>query len=141
MMGEASTSTTATATTTAVSINISADPAGGYAPNCNNNGNNNNNGNKNGKNNGNKNGKKKTGSMSSFLSSISSMIQLLCWIFRFMVLDTSLIILFAMFVFSVVVHKIHDNYLYPQLQLMRFQEDNRQFTDTTYYGRYCDGDD
>jgi len=24
---------------------------------------------------------------------------------------------------------------------MRFQEDNRQFTDTTYYHRYCDGDD
>ena len=58
-----------------------------------------------------------------------------------MVFDGGLAILFAAFAFAVVVHKVHDNYLHPQLQLMKFQDELRSYTDTTYYHRACDADD
>jgi hypothetical protein len=71
----------------------------------------------------------------------STTIRLLCSILRLIVCDGILTVIFALFVFSVVVHKLHDDYLYPQLQLMLFETENRQFTDTTYYHRVCEEDD
>lgn len=65
----------------------------------------------------------------------------LFWTLRLVVFDLPLLVLFALFVATVVVHKLHDEYLHPQLQLMVFKEENRQFTDTTYYHRVCDVDD
>jgi len=79
--------------------------------------------------------------LSSQSTSFITMIRLLGWILRLILLDLSLVVLFALFIFSVLLHKIHDDFLYPQLQLMYFERDNRQFTDTTYYHRYCTGDD
>eukprot|EP00531_Pseudo-nitzschia_arenysensis_P006588 CAMPEP_0116142726 /NCGR_PEP_ID=MMETSP0329-20121206/15063_1 /TAXON_ID=697910 /ORGANISM="Pseudo-nitzschia arenysensis, Strain B593" /LENGTH=820 /DNA_ID=CAMNT_0003637983 /DNA_START=112 /DNA_END=2575 /DNA_ORIENTATION=- len=71
----------------------------------------------------------------------SSKLGLLWGIFRLVVLDGGLTLLFAAFVFVVVLHKLHDDYLHPQLQLMVFQEEGRRYTDTTYYHRVCDHDD
>ena len=68
-------------------------------------------------------------------------IRLVGWICRLILFDLSLLVLFAIFVFTVLLHKIHDDFLYPQLQLMFFERDNRQYTDTTYYHRSCTGDD
>jgi hypothetical protein len=74
-------------------------------------------------------------------SSFATIIRLVGWICRFILFDLSLLVLFAIFVFTVLLHKVHDDFIYPQLQLMLFERDNRQFTDTTYYHRYCTGDD
>jgi hypothetical protein len=63
------------------------------------------------------------------------------WMIRMMTLDLLLATTFALFVLSVVVHQLHDRFLFPQLQLMLFQRDNRQLTDTTYYHRHCTEDD
>lgn len=82
-----------------------------------------------------------SGKGTSSLSSISKMIRLLSSIIRLIVFDGALSVLFALFVFAVVLHKIHDDYLHPQLQLMLFQTENRQYTDNTYYFRTCDPDD
>jgi hypothetical protein len=60
---------------------------------------------------------------------------------RTLLLDVPLMLAFAAFVAAVLLHKIHDDYLYPQLELMQFIPDGRDFTDTTYYHRYCDGRD
>lgn len=72
---------------------------------------------------------------------LSTPIRLLGSILRLIVCDGVLAVIFALFVFAVVVHKLHDDYLHPQLQLMLFQTENRQFTDTTYYHRVCEEDD
>jgi len=64
-----------------------------------------------------------------------------CAILRFIVFDGMLFVLFTAFVFSDVLHKLHDDFFHPQLQLMLFQVENRQFTDTTYYHRVCDKSD
>uniref|UniRef100_A0A7S4ABW1 Uncharacterized protein n=1 Tax=Pseudo-nitzschia australis TaxID=44445 RepID=A0A7S4ABW1_9STRA len=117
---------TETSTTTAFSINISADPFGRGS-----------------KKDGvvEKDEKVRPGRMNTFLSRSCATIQLICSILRVILLDFPLFVLFAAFVFSVVVHKLHDDYLHPQLQLMLFKPENRQFTDTTYYHRVCDPDD
>ena len=54
-----------------------------------------------------------------------------------MVLDLPLLILFTLYVTTVVLEYVHDNYLYQQLRLMVFQGDDRQYSETTYYHRYC----
>lgn len=36
--------------------------------------------------------------------------------------------------------KINDDYLYPQILLMRWEEAERDYEEVTYYHRYCDGD-
>jgi len=76
-----------------------------------------------------------------FSTYFSTMIHLLRSILRLVVFDGTLAVLFAAFVFSVVLHRLHDDYLHPQLQLMLFQKENRGFTDLTYYDRVCEEDD
>ena len=71
----------------------------------------------------------------------STVFHLGCSILRLVLFDGGLTILFALFVSSVVLHKLHDEYLHPQLQLMLFQNENRRFTDNTYYHRDCEEDD
>lgn len=74
------------------------------------------------------------GRQSGFLSLIATLL-------RSVVLDAPLMLLFSLYIAVTVLHKIHDEYLGPQVQLMRFIEDGRDFTDTTYYHRHCDGYD
>lgn len=72
---------------------------------------------------------------------MSTPIRILCSVLRLVFFDGMLTVLFAGVVFSIVLHKLHDDYFHPQLQLMLFQEENRQFTDNTYYHRVCDEND
>jgi hypothetical protein len=60
---------------------------------------------------------------------------------RCIILDLPLLFLFAAYVGSVVLHRIHDDYLLPQLKLMKFRPDDRDYTDTTYYHRICKDED
>jgi hypothetical protein len=60
---------------------------------------------------------------------------------RVLLLDIPLLVLFTLYVGTVVVHQIHDDYLVKQLQLMRFIPDDRDYVDTTYYHRICDSSD
>jgi hypothetical protein len=60
---------------------------------------------------------------------------------RVLLLDIPLLVLFTLYVGTVVVHEIHDDYLFKQLQLMRFIPDDRDSVDTTYYHRICDSSD
>ena len=86
-------------------------------------------------------GDKKSNGSTKGTSSVSSAISLIWQVIRLLVFDGGLFLLFAAFVFTSVVHKLHDDYLHPQLQLMVFQADQRRYTDTTYYHRVCDEDD
>jgi len=79
--------------------------------------------------------------VSKFVSSSSKIIRFLCSIIRLIAFDGALAVLFAVLVFSVVLHKLHDDYLHPQLQLMLWNAENRQFTDNTYYHRVCEEND
>ena len=60
---------------------------------------------------------------------------------RVLLLDIPLLVLFTLYVGTVVVHQIHDDYLVKQLQLMRFIPDDRDYADVTYYHRICDSSD
>lgn len=60
---------------------------------------------------------------------------------RTLLCDLPLLVVFTLYVGTVLLHKIHDEYMLPQLRLMRFIPDARDFTDTTYYHRRCDPDD
>jgi hypothetical protein len=60
---------------------------------------------------------------------------------RVLLMDIPLLVLFTLYVGTIVVHQIHDDYLIKQLQLMRFIPDERDFDDTTYYHRICDASD
>jgi hypothetical protein len=55
----------------------------------------------------------------------------------------SLLILLALMMTAVVIHQIHDDYLYPQLRLMIWddEDDPRPYKETTYYHRYCTSED
>ena len=80
---------------------------------------------------------KRIKSSSSFLMPI----RILCALVRLVFFDGTLTVLFAGVVFAVVLHRLHDDYLHPQLQLMVFGEENRQYTDNTYYNRVCEVED
>ena len=60
---------------------------------------------------------------------------------RVLLLDIPLLVLFTLYVGTVVVHQIHDDHLVKQLQLMRFIPDDRDYVDVTYYHRICDSSD
>jgi hypothetical protein len=60
---------------------------------------------------------------------------------RILLLDIPLLVIFTLYVGTVVVHQIHDDYLGKQLQLMRFIPDDRDLVDMTYYHRICDSSD
>jgi hypothetical protein len=60
---------------------------------------------------------------------------------RCAILDFPLMLLFAAYVGSALLHRIHDDYLLPQILLMKFREDDRDYTDTTYYHRICRDED
>ena len=75
------------------------------------------------------------------VGSSSITVRFLRSVLRWIFMDGALTVLFAAFVFAAVLRRLHDEYLHPQLQLMLFQEERRQHTDTTYYHRVCDGED
>jgi hypothetical protein len=70
-----------------------------------------------------------------------SWITVMTTILRTILMDLVMITLFSILVGVLLLHQIHDEYLYPQLKLMRFEFDGRDFTDTTYYHRHCTGED
>lgn len=70
-----------------------------------------------------------------------SFVWLVKTILRTVVIDFVMITLFTLLVGVTLLHQIHDDYLYPQLRLMRFESDGREFTDTTYYHRHCTDED
>ena len=53
-------------------------------------------------------------------SSSSHYFNFICRLLRIMVLDLPLLILFTLYVTTVVIEYVHDNYLYQQLRLMFF---------------------
>lgn len=62
--------------------------------------------------------------------------------FRLFFLDLPLLILFVLWIAALLLNRVHDEYLYPQLQLMKFGSANgRDVSDKTYYDRTCDGSD
>jgi ectoine hydroxylase-related dioxygenase (phytanoyl-CoA dioxygenase family) len=56
-------------------------------------------------------------------------------------LDIGVWAIFAVFVSTLFLHKMHDDYIYPMLQLMLFRDVDRDQTDITYYHRRCNEDD
>lgn len=52
-------------------------------------------------------------------------------------LDVGVWAVFALFVTALFLHKMHDDYIYPLLQLMVFSDADRDQTDITYYHRRC----
>eukprot|EP00934_Nitzschia_sp_Nitz4_P001997 Nitzschia sp. Nitz4//scaffold21_size171442//47219//50125//NITZ4_002153-RA/size171442-processed-gene-0.112-mRNA-1//1//CDS//3329542387//1997//frame0 len=60
---------------------------------------------------------------------------------RLLLLDAPLITLFVLASGVVVLHQVHDNYLYKQLSGMRFHLAERDIFETTYYHRICDDRD
>lgn len=58
-----------------------------------------------------------------------------------LILHAALLVLFFGLAAAVCLHKINDDYLYPQLKLMRWIADGRDFDELTYYHRICDGSD
>mmetsp|Transcript_23994 Transcript_23994/g.66489 ORF Transcript_23994/g.66489 Transcript_23994/m.66489 type:complete len:848 (-) Transcript_23994:674-3217(-) len=85
--------------------------------------------------------KPKSWAGSALASRVSTAFRLLGFVLRWILLDASLVALFVMLVFVLVVHRLHDDYLHPQLQLMMFKPENRQYTDATYYQRVCEVED
>eukprot|EP00980_Cylindrotheca_fusiformis_P007572 scaffold1580_cov116-Cylindrotheca_fusiformis.AAC.7 len=61
--------------------------------------------------------------------------------FALFLMHSILAVLFVGFVGVVCLHKINDDYLYPQLQLMKWIDAGRDFDELTYYHRVCDGSD
>lgn len=57
------------------------------------------------------------------------------------VVHAILLVIFIAFAAAVCLHKINDDYLYPQLQLMKWIMAGRDFDELTYYHRICDGSD
>lgn len=55
---------------------------------------------------------------------------------RCIFLDLPMIVIFSFFILTHILHHIHDEYLYPQFQLMIW-DDNRRNTENTYYDRIC----
>jgi hypothetical protein len=121
---------TAAATTATAGMKITSDPAGGHSFShgsnhvANNNNNNNNN---------NKTTKKSESS--------SGTIQLFGRILQFLLLDVPLLILFILLMTTVVMHRFHDHYFLPLLLLMDWEGQERDYLETTYYHRYCTGED
>lgn len=74
-------------------------------------------------------------------SNQSTFLRLVGGIFRSLLLDLPLMLVFALYIATVLLHKIHDDYLAPQIELMKFLGDERDHLDTTYYHRDCDGRD
>lgn len=62
---------------------------------------------------------------------------LLCTVF----VEAPLAGLFGCLVAVLILHRVHDEYLYKQITLMRFQYENRDYMEPMYYHRYCDGHD
>jgi hypothetical protein len=60
---------------------------------------------------------------------------------RCILIDLPLLLLFLLWVSTIVLIHVHDEYFDRQLQLMTFIAASRDFTDTTYYHRRCDEDD
>jgi len=56
-------------------------------------------------------------------------------------IDLPVTLVFAALVAALMLHKVHDDYLLKQLNLMVFQEDDRDYVETMYYHRYCTGED
>jgi hypothetical protein len=71
----------------------------------------------------------------------SILLRLFGKLFRWVLMDLTLTILFALMVGTVLLHRLHDDYLYPQLRLMQWQEAERNFMETTYYHRRCTVED
>jgi hypothetical protein len=68
-------------------------------------------------------------------------VRLLGIVLRLCILDLPMMVLFAIVATAIIVHQIHDDYLYPQGKLMQFHPIRRDLTDTTYYHRVCTADD
>lgn len=68
-------------------------------------------------------------------------IRLLGGTLRSLVIDIPLTLLFTAIVAAAIVDKVHDKYLAKQIDLMKFQENSRDFLELTYYHRYCEMDD
>ena len=62
------------------------------------------------------------------------------WV-RLSVLEFPLTLLFIALVTAKSLHHIHDRYLLPQIRLMVFQDDLRDFRESGYYQRYCTGEE
>lgn len=71
----------------------------------------------------------------------SIIIRMIGMLFRIFAIDAPLALLFAALVAAVLLHQVHDKYLYKQLALMRFQDSERDFFENTYYHRLCDARD
>ncbi|KAG7363319.1 hypothetical protein IV203_026679 [Nitzschia inconspicua] len=67
--------------------------------------------------------------------------RLLGRILQFLLLDVPLLVLFALLLTTIVLHKLHDDYFYPLLKLMNWEGQDRDFLETTYFERYCTGED
>ena len=59
---------------------------------------------------------------------------------RFILVDLPLVTLFGTYVFLVVMHHVHDEYLVKQAELMKWT-DERRTSDMTYYNRLCTAQD
>lgn len=68
-------------------------------------------------------------------------VRLLGSLLRTVLVDLPLASLFTALVAVLLLHKVHDDYLYKQLTLMRFQYDDRDYSESMYYHRSCDGRD
>jgi hypothetical protein len=69
------------------------------------------------------------------------MLRLTWTLLRTLVIDFPLTVLFAALASAVLLHQVHDDYLYKQLELMRFAMDGRDYAETMYYHRYCNGEE
>lgn len=74
-------------------------------------------------------------------SSASLFSQILGRILQFLLLDVPLLVLFVLLMTTVVLHRLHDDYFYPLLKLMDWEGLDRDYLETTYYHRYCTGED
>ena len=75
------------------------------------------------------------------LKVLLGLMKLIGSLLRFVILDLGLMLLFASYVAALLLHRIHDDYLLPQLKLMKFLDIERDYTDTTYYHRVCGDED
>lgn len=62
-------------------------------------------------------------------------------VIRTLLLDSPLLLVFGIYMGVMWVHHVHDNYLVPQMAAAKWEEDERDATEMTYYYRECDEDD
>ena len=62
-------------------------------------------------------------------------------ILRICIIDFPLVVVFGLYVSVYTFHIIHNTYLYPQMELMKFLDVERQYKDVTYYHRKCSVED